>query len=261
MTDNISLTANTCKAFVCASLCFLTTATAHATNSHNQQQLFGTFRVYDWKPGSLYQINTRIKHITSINLQPGEHIISTAAGGTTNWIVEQTKSGQGHALREHIVIKPRRAGLHDIFFITTNRRTYHLEIRSGARNADYTAAVSWKYSDDWGKKPKKNPEKETPLSGLQTDRLNFNYHFVVQRQPPWMPLRVFDDGNKTYIEFPEQLKARQAPALFELSDDGQKHVINYRVFGSFYIVDRLVDTAQLQVGERDSETVGIERDW
>jgi type IV secretion system protein VirB9 len=97
--------------------------------------------------------------------------------------------------------------------------------------------------------------------GASVESLNFNYAFVLEdpKDPPrWMPKRVFDDGRKTYIQFPRGFEG-EAPALFILSKQGKPQVVNYRKRGEFYVVDRLFDAAQLRLGEKDPVTVGIER--
>jgi type IV secretion system protein VirB9 len=51
---------------------------------------------------------------------------------------------------------------------------------------------------------------------------------------------------------------REAPALFVLRDK-ETQLVNYRVKGDTYVIDRLVDSAELRVGQRDQEIVRIER--
>jgi len=63
----------------------------------------------------------------------------------------------------------------------------------------------------------------------------------------WAPRRVFDDGAKTYVQMPATVKVSEAPVLFVL-DGNEPTLVNYRVKGDFYIVDRLFDKAQLRVG-------------
>jgi type IV secretion system protein VirB9 len=62
------------------------------------------------------------------------------------------------------------------------------------------------------------------------------------------PLRVFDDGAKTYIQMPAEIQHRDAPALVVLGADGKGEMTNYRVRAQTYIVDRLFDRANLVLG-------------
>jgi type IV secretion system protein VirB9 len=71
-----------------------------------------------------------------------------------------------------------------------------------------------------------------------------------------MPKEVFDDGQKTYINFPESIGTTEAPPLFIRNGDSEADLVNYRVKGHFYIVDRLFDHAELRVG-KDPQTIVV----
>ena len=74
-------------------------------------------------------------------------------------------------------------------------------------------------------------------------------------------LRVVDDGQKIYIQFPEGLAVSEAPPLFITDgDDKIGKLVNYRVKGEYYIVDRLFDFAELRLGEKNQTIVRIERE-
>ena len=68
-----------------------------------------------------------------------------------------------------------------------------------------------------------------------------------------------DDGRKTFIQFPATLRTTEAPALFIRSAEGKTQLVNYRVKGNYYIVDRLFDLAELRVGEKQPIIVRIMR--
>ena len=72
-------------------------------------------------------------------------------------------------------------------------------------------------------------------------------------------MRAFDDGRKVYIQFPSRLDQGEAPPLFVVGRNGDSQLVNYRINGSYYIVDRLFAVAELRLGEDDQEVVRIER--
>jgi type IV secretion system protein VirB9 len=75
------------------------------------------------------------------------------------------------------------------------------------------------------------------------------------------PVRVFDDGAKTYIQMPLGVQNRQAPALVILGQDGKGELVNYRVKDQLYVVDRLFDHAQLILGSgKKAQKVEITRE-
>ena len=77
--------------------------------------------------------------------------------------------------------------------------------------------------------------------------------------PSWRPLRAFDDGRQTFIEFPVTIGVDEAPPLFLIGTDGAAELVNYRMRGRFYVVDRIFDVAELRLGTRKQQVVRITR--
>jgi len=218
---------------------------------------FNSAIAFDWETGSLYQIYAAPLRITDISLEPAEKITSIAGGDTVRWNIVQTSSGSGIGQVSHILVKPLKPNLETNIVVTTDRRTYHLEVHSLAEG-NYMASVSWNYPNDMlvTNNAAEAEIESDPMGKLSPAQLDFGYHFVAKQKPSWMPLRVFDDGRKTFIEFPKAARSREMPGLFVLSRSGEAEVVNYRVVGDFYVIDRLVDVLELRL---PTEVVGIER--
>ena len=82
---------------------------------------------------------------------------------------------------------------------------------------------------------------------MAADKLDFDYTFR-SRYRHLRPVRIFDDGEKTYIKMPAEMAHREAPVLVVLGADGKGEMTNYRVKDQTYIVDRLFDRANLVLG-------------
>jgi len=96
---------------------------------------------------------------------------------------------------------------------------------------------------------------------VNLEALNFAYRVKVERgRPLWTPTQVFDDGRKTFIRFPAAMLNREAPALFVVSSTNETQLVNYRMSNDYYVVDRLIERAELRVGQKDQEIVRISRD-
>jgi P-type conjugative transfer protein TrbG len=93
---------------------------------------------------------------------------------------------------------------------------------------------------------------------LDVDALHFNYS-ISGDQPQWRPLRAFDDGRQTFIEFPPTLGVGEAPPLFLVGAKGDAQLVNYRLRGRYYVVDRLFDVAELRLGTKHQDIVRIAR--
>jgi type IV secretion system protein VirB9 len=223
--------------------------------------------VYDYMEGALYQIYLTPNRTTDIFFSPGEEIISQAAGDTLRWVVGETESGNGKSKRFHLLVKPRHTNIETNLTIMTNMRTYYLELHS-TKNESYMAAVQWNYpNDNIVKRYKKTREEESKESSkvLELQNLtsmNFEYKFKADRDEDdieWYPVRAFDDGKKTFIQFPPDMRHRQAPALYVLSNERNRkpQIVNYRVKDGYYIVDRIFQAAVLMEGTKTQRKVTI----
>ena len=100
-------------------------------------------QVYPYTKGALYQLYAAVNQVTDIALETGEKLLSVSAGDTVRWIVGDTTSGEGKDAQVHILVKPIAADLTTNLVITTDRRTYHVELH--ATDKTYMASVSWTY--------------------------------------------------------------------------------------------------------------------
>lgn len=91
------------------------------------------------------------------------------------------------------------------------------------------AALSWTYPKDELialRRQQDAAAAAAPIaSGLAVDRLNFHYA-ISGDKPAWRPLRAFDDGRQTFIEFSPSIAVGEAPPLFVIGDDGEAQLVN-----------------------------------
>ena len=216
---------------------------------------------YAFEPGRLYTVNTSPRFLTVIALRPGEKLISKAAGDTVRWVLGETVQGSGPSEQVLVMLKPTRGGLRTNVILTTDQRTYLMEAVSREGEA-YTSVVNWTYALDEAREAqaaKAADARGVVASGLAVDQLHFDYDIrpIKSKAPNWQPLRVFDDGLKTYIQFPTNLGASEAPPLFVIGADKQAQLVNYRYLNGYYVVDRLIDVAELRLGEKRQTVVRI----
>jgi len=217
-------------------------------------------QVYPFTKGALYRLYASPEQVSDIALQPGEKLVAVSAGDTVRWVVGDTTSGTGDQQRVHVLVKPVAPDLRTNLVITTDRRAYHLELESTEET--YMASVSWHYPQEELVALRRQNERATEAraidQGLTLDRLRFRYK-ITGDDPPWRPLRAFDDTHKVYIEFPRRIDQGEAPPLFVVGPEGDAELVNYRVRGNYYIVDRLFAAAELRLGEDPQQVVRISR--
>ncbi len=207
-----------------------------------------------------------------IELQAGERIVGEPQiGDSVRWNISPAMYGAGADATSVIVLKPTISGLDTNLLIATDRRAYYLRLIS--KPEEYVARVAFQYPQDdnarkWHQQAidqelaakKAQHESDASPAMLAIDKLNFGYR-VNGANEHLRPLRVYDDGAKTYIQMPPEIQHREVPVLLVMGADGKGEMTNYRVRQQTYIVDRLFDRAQLVLGTgKKSQKVEISRE-
>ena len=235
-------------------------ANAEARIAPTREGFVNAIQVWPFTDGALYQVYAAPGRVTVISLQPGEELVTVAAGDTVRWIVGDTSSGAGDALRVNVLVKPIRSGLKTNLVITTSRRTYLIELTS--TDKAWMASVSWEYPKDQMlalQRQDRAAQAAAPVDvGLSLEKIRFRYA-ISGSNPPWKPLRAFDDGEKVYIQFPPGIAQGELPPLFVIGAQGDGQLVNYRFRSPYYIVDRLFGAAELRLGADKGDVVRIER--
>ncbi|MDT7952801.1 MAG: P-type conjugative transfer protein TrbG [Acetobacteraceae bacterium] len=207
--------------------------------------------------------------VCDLALQPGEIVNNVNLGDKVRWNVSPGLSGSPAGQVTHLIIKPTDAGLISSMTVETNRRTYAIKLVSTQRS--WMPLIAFNYPDDmqrqwsayqqhvaWG------AASSTLPTGENVANLGFR---LAGDNPAWRPLRVYTDGAKTYIQFPHAMAFGSAPALVGLDNDGgwfsspTQQMVNYRIAGDRYVVDRVLDRAELVSGVGGGQTrVMITRD-
>lgn len=241
------------------------TANSLAKVEPDLDRFLNAVQVYPFMDGALYQLYGAPEQVTDIALEPGERLNSVSAGDTVRWIVGDTSSGDADGKsgeRVHILVKPIAPNLKTNLVIATDRRAYHLEMRSFRET--YMAAISWTYPQDQLVKRRNDNDRaiekiqSTIAAGVDPDDLKFRYEIEGDR-PHWRPVRAFDNGKQVFIQFPDAIAQGEAPPLFILGRDRKPELVNYRMRGNYYVVDRLFAAAELRLGEKDQDIVRIVR--
>ena len=210
------------------------------------------------------QINVvcAVLQVCDVELQPGEQVNNLNVGDP-RFTIEPAISGVGAAEVQHLIIKPLDVGLETSLVVTTNRRTYHIRLRS--HRTEFMPRVGFTYTEDalakWDaiktREVKEKQERTIPKTGEYLGDLNFAYE--VSGSAAWKPVRVYNDGTKTIIQMPTAMAQTEAPTLLVVRKDGglftddETVMVNYRVQGDRYIVDTIFDKAILIAGVGSSQ--------
>lgn len=152
-----------------------------------------------------------------------------------------------------MLVKPTRSDITTNLVITTDRRTYLLELRSGEK--PYMPVVAWAYPQVASQRSIVPTTPTIPAAAARNHRYG-----LTGDAPAWRPVPVYDDGRRVYVEFPRGIVQGEMPPIFVIGADGQPEIVNSRVYQNILIVDRLFGAAELRLGSGDrQQTVRIVR--
>lgn len=231
--------------------------------------------------------------LCDISMQVGEIINTVNVGDTVRWNISPARVGEGAILEEHLIIKPHAAGLRTSLFIATNRRSYMIELRShetdsmgkigflynGGSDAinlqsatqNQSLATAFGSSDiallppppESDTVPERVVVETTPVGDdVIGQQLDFNYSISGARVP-WRPIRVYDDGKRTFIDFDkERVSSSELPVFLVNDIDSVGAIVNYRYSNGRIVVDGLFNRGTLILGagkSRKSQKVLIRK--
>jgi P-type conjugative transfer protein TrbG len=198
-----------------------------------------------------------VLQLCDVALQPGE-LVNNLNVGDPRFTVEPAVSGAGTGEVQHLIIKPLDVGLDSSLIVTTNRRTYHLRLRS--HRTEFMPRIAFTYPDEaaarWDSAKARASSERQEQTILQTKEYlgDLSFKYDVAGSALWKPVRVYNDGVKTIIQMPAAMSQTEAPALLVVRRDGglfrddETVMVNYRVQGDRYIVDTIFEKAILIAG-------------
>lgn len=208
---------------------------------------------YDFDSDFTYEIYCQPYRVTDLILEPGEQVIEMPFLSEEKvWEIGAGVSRNGNVDTQHFFLKPAYSGLITSFIIITDKRVYHLLLKSF--KDCYMTQVKWQYPDTMPFTLKTDAmnrlSKETV--GVDPAYLSFDYKmsYSVFKKPYWLPTRVYDDGKHTYIVMNETVLHMTSPVLF----NNRSERINYSVNKNLIIINELIEKVTMRVG-REKVTI------
>lgn len=207
-------------------------------------------------------------NVCSIHLEPGEQIRDIAAGDPVRWQIATATSGEPPT--PHLIVKPTELDLATNLFVTTQRRTYSIELRSPSLTQtkkpgfQIDRSLSFYYPADFVRQIENHEAlalqaseaaSRLTLAELSTELSKLNFDYRIRPAGSKRPLRIFDDGLRTYIQLRGPGEPGDAPALLAMNDEGKPIAVNFRPSqdATWFVVDGVFPRLQLiaRSGRRD----------
>ncbi|MBL4571595.1 MAG: P-type conjugative transfer protein VirB9 [Gammaproteobacteria bacterium] len=184
---------------------------------------------------------------THVVFADDETITHISAGDSLSWQIVPTGN--------HLFLKPREANADTNLSVLTNRRNYNFELRANeatsASDSELSFEIRFIYPDDefqlaiektLAEQRQLNTEI-VPGRQIQAEEINFDYS--MRGSDLVAPIRVFDDGEFTFFQFPDEIPI---PAIFFVDREKQESIVNYHVRGKYIVVQRIGAQFMLRSG-------------
>lgn len=220
----------------------------------------GTF-FYQYNENLVYEVYAQPYHLTDIILERGETVNGNPLFSEDESVWELTagvsKDPDTGEDIQHFFIKPAYSKLDSTLIIITNRRVYHFRVKSFADT--HMAMVKFTYPGQRNVYAKNTSDNGRSIENnfikiSNPEFLSFDYKikYSLFKTPEFLPKRVYDDGQSTYIQVDDIVLHKKLPVLFNEKNE----IENYTVRKNVFIVPRLINTVTLRLGK---EKVTIEK--
>ena len=192
---------------------------------------------------------------TIITLQAGEKFTSITSGDpqSLSYMVAVSGSSTGTETQQ-VLIKPLSPQMSTNLVIATDKRIYNIAVVVGASKNKITRNVAFWYPDDMTAAINNKIEKQNDVDlnaekmpQLDLSRANFDYK-IKGDDPSWKPMRVFDDGKRTWLEMAPGVDNKSLPSVLIQSDSGADMKYNQSYYSPYMIIDGIFSQAKLIQG-------------
>jgi P-type conjugative transfer protein TrbG len=227
------------------------------------------FLWHPYQEGVQVPLTCRSLGLCTVKLQAGEVIKDVVNSDKVHWLVKPLRSGADDQETPSLVVKPKYNDIASADVVVgTNKRIYYLYFTAQPGAPLMTAQFYYpqEIRDQVNESRREVWRKPVQASGVFADTplsiLDFGYR--IEGDAPWKPLRVADDGKKTYLEMPLAMMYAGAPLLYAQKRTGKKgklmQITSRLTEDGFIVADGIFDTLELRLGSGDEmERVTVTR--
>lgn len=224
--------------------------------------------------GSMPIVSCAPLHLSVIKLQADETVTNISIGDSVRWKAQAATAGKYPV----VVVKPTVVNIKtNLTIMTSAGRIYYVTLVSYPNRwvplisfydpqkiVETVTSQQQIDSEKAASEAKRKDEDTVAMIPGDMTSLDFNYTVSVEHNffsgttDGIKPARVFSSAGHTYIQMPDSLKYKDAPAIFSVINNEQQ-LVNYKTKGAYYIVDGVPDRMNLVLGAgKSAKTVVIQ---
>ena len=201
------------------------------------------FRTYVYNPNDVYRYVGYYLNQSYIEFEEGEVIQTISMGDPTPWLT--------NILGNKLFLKPTGSYPQTTMTIFTNKRSYYFELDamepSSVDENDILFFVKFVYPTSNDKNIVKfNVKKQRDDYPDLTDLSKYNFNYEFAGAPAIAPIKVFDDGVFTYMEF--KTDNAEIPAIFAVNEQGYETLVNFRIVDEYVVIEQVAGQLTLRSG-------------
>jgi len=201
----------------------LSANTSFAIREARPTPIDSRIRVMVYNPHDVFKFTGYYGYQASIELAKDEEIISISMGDTTAWQIVPA----GY----RIFIKPMEQDATTNMTLITNKRTYFFELyaeeTTDIRDPGMVFNVKFLYPDEEEEDHIKTFTKGSNMGPDLEHPENLNFHYTVSGNEEVAPIKIFDDGEFTYMQFRD--KNNEIPAIFAVDEELRESMVNFKL--------------------------------
>ncbi|MDC7684576.1 TrbG/VirB9 family P-type conjugative transfer protein [Asticcacaulis sp. BYS171W] len=199
----------------------------------------GRIRTIDYTDGAVVRLDTCLGFQTMITFGDSEKIENVAIGDAAQWQATPNKRGN------LIFIKPFTKSAYTNLSVVTDRRAYAFELSAkdtaACKRGEVLYDLRFRYPND----PVENPAPPPPEDIASTLPEKRNTAYTYAGEQTLVPLRMFDDGQSTYLMWAEGVAF---PAIYALTD-GKESLINFGYREGYIVIEQVGPAFILRRGD------------
>lgn len=210
----------------------------------------GARAVCPWFDGHLYTMYVKKGGTNSlIYMNPDEKIVYHNLDRDEYFTTKVEWAGSKEGEKDLVRVQAWLPGAKTKLTILTTRREYQIMLITN--HEDYNPGMRFVYPEQMTQGLEAPPERNVPVedtTNIPLDKLNMKYTASGQiGELRGEQLRIFDDGKRTYVIFPEGVSAR--PPYFGIKSGDGENVEMIPDPKGHYIIRGIYRDAELQVGD------------
>ena len=205
-------------------------------------------RVMVYSPDDVFKFTGYYNYQASVEFAKDEEVQSISMGDTTAWQIIPSGS--------RIFLKPVDDDATTNMTLITNKRTYYFELYADhaqdIRDPDMVFNVKFIYPDeeDFDNFKTYSASNASDMPNLEHPE-NYNFNYSISGHEDIAPIKIFDDGQFTYLQFRD--RNNQIPAVFSVDSSQKEEIVNYRpskADANLIIVERVYKKLALRLGKK-----------